>query len=195
MNDGDWPTTVQPKVLKNPSLFLMSGFRDQQQKCHSFACFWSMLVSAGVFPFANWTLCTGVTSEEKRAQCVSSLLSGFLACPLFHYSLERHIKGVLCMYSPKPSWKKEKNIHISQFFKKKNSGKLYNMMENWGQGLIHPLVRNPKFPFFAAWRQPAPRWCSYACTTYTTLRPSSSSSIDLFYNHPFYLLLFSRDGC
>jgi len=52
-----------------------------------------------------------------------------------------------------PLEKKEKRrnyTYITIFLRKKNSGKLYNMMENWGQGLIHPLVRNPKFPFFAA---------------------------------------------
>jgi hypothetical protein len=47
--------------------------------------------------------------------------------------------------------KEEEIIHISHFFRKKNSGKLYNMMEKWGQRLIDPPgVRNPKFPFFAA---------------------------------------------
>jgi hypothetical protein len=85
---------------------------------------------------------------------VSSLLTRFLACLLIHYSFERHIKGYyVCIHLIPLEKKKERrrNYTYITFFRKKNSGKLYNMMEKWGQRLIDPPgVRNPKFPFFAA---------------------------------------------
>jgi hypothetical protein len=76
-----------------------------------------------------------ITSEQKRTfSCVPSLLSWSLACLSFHYILvERHFKGVLCMYSPKPS-RKEKNIHISQLLLEKKRKEQWKIVHHDGEG-------------------------------------------------------------
>lgn len=131
-----------------PILLLMNGYRDHQEQCHSFVCFWSMLVGTGVYPFyALDTLHWSSFWTKENKMCIIIVKLTF-SLPSIHYILERHFKRVLCMYSPKPSWikkKKKKIIHISHFSWEKNSEKLYIMMEKRGQRLIHPLVRKPKF--------------------------------------------------
>jgi hypothetical protein len=69
-----------------------------------------------------------ITSEQKRTfSCVPSLLSWSLACLSFHYILvERHFKGVLCMYSPKPSRKEKKYTYITTSFRKKKKRTVEN---------------------------------------------------------------------
>jgi hypothetical protein len=87
------------------------------------------------FRRTGWISCIGITSEQKRTfSCVSSLLSWSLACLSFHYILvERHFKGVLCMYSPKPS-RKEKNIHISQLLLEKKRKEQWKIVHHDGEG-------------------------------------------------------------
>ena len=130
-----------------PILLLMNGYRDHQEQRHSFVCFRSMLVGAGVYPFCEFDTLHWSNFWTKENIMWIIIVKLIFSLPSIHYILERHFKGVLCMYSPKPSWvkKKKKKLYIyHNFLEKRIVENCTLWWRSGGQRLIHPLVRNPK---------------------------------------------------